>query len=234
MAAKKSITKTKNGKTISVYEALSLRKLCENKLDDLITFGDDHTIPYVSSYSGNKTDVLSEKENKMKSKYDRLVALLRNIDELTSKINESNATTTVTIDGQTYTKAEAIYRYQNITNRIMLYERIEREITSVLEKIADTNAKICSSNAIDDRVNEMVSIITSSGEYSAGRKTIDEIRQECKDSIIENETMVLLDPYKLVDKVPEELDRLKEFKNRFNLEMNKSNLITEITVVLED
>lgn len=230
MASKTKTTKSKT-QTLSVYEALTERKIYQKKLDKLevSTVGSSDDI-IVSACYNMDTKTKESMESNAKSNWDTLQAVLRNIDELTSKINESNAKTTIVIAGSEMTKAEAIYRYNHIEQRISIYTALLASAIRKKNDVDDSNSQLLrNTSELEKLVNAAI------GEQ--GDRTYAEwldARNAYRKKLIEEKKRVLVDPYDLCTKLPKLIEECSEFKEKFNLEMNKSNLVTMIDVCLED
>lgn len=234
MAGKKTTTKSSaKTKTISVYEALTERKIQQKRLDKLevstASQFDDFDI-IASSCLSSDDAAIKVAENTAKSNWDTLQAVLRNIDELTAKINESNAKTMITIAGTEMSKAEAIYRYNHINTKIGIYNDLLKDVTRKKNDVDNKNQMLLrNTSEIERLVTEAI------GEQ--GDRTYEEwiaARTAYRDELLESKKYVLVDPYKLIEKLPVLIEECDEFKEKFNLEMNKSNLVTMIDVCLED
>ena len=230
MASKTKTTKGKT-KTLSVYEALTERKIYQKKLDKLeVSTSGSPTDIIVSSCYNADNETKTSIENKAKSNWDTLQAVLRNIDELTSKINESNAKTTIVIAGTEMTKVEAIYRYNHIEQRISIYTSLLVSALQTKREVEDSNSQLLKNTSeLEKLINAAI------GEQ--GERTYAEwldARSTYREKLIEEKKQVLVDPYDLCTKLPQLIDESNEFREKFNLEMNKSNLVTMIDVCLED
>lgn len=227
---KKNEPKTR---TISVYEALTERKIQQKKLDKIevnsVASNPDDIIAAAAIPNCN-TDIITKAETAIKSNWDKLQAVMRNIDELTSKINASNAQTMITINDVEMTKAEAIYRYNHIQQRINIYTDLLKNVRHKGAVVDENNKKLyANTSVLEKTINDAV------GEQ--GDRTYEDwfkAREDYKASLLESKKYVLVDPYKLAEKLPELIQECEEYKEKFNLEMNKSNLITMIDVVIED
>lgn len=234
MATKKKTETTKKSREISVYEALTERKIQQKKLDNIEVNVSaaliDNPIIVAAALPNSDEDALKRAENTTKSTWDKIQAVMRNIDELTSKINASNAETKITINDVEMTKAEAIYRYNHIQQRINLYTDLLEHVTNRVSDVETHNAKLYANTSVLEKT-----ITEAIGEQ--GERSYEEwikAREDYKNSLIDNKKYVLVDPYDLKTALPELIQELENYKEKFNLEMNKSNLTTMITVVIED
>ena len=233
MAARKK-NETSKVKTISVYEALTERKIQQKKLDSIevnTAYADRSSqIIVAAALPNSDEDLIERTTNSVKSNWDRVQAVMRNIDELTAKINASNAETKITINNVEMTKAEAIYRYNHIEQRIKLYTDLFENVTKKVSEVDDKNSKLYANSATIER-----SITEAVGEQ--GDRPYEEwfkAREEYRASLLESRKYILVDPYDLATNLPKLIQESDDYKEKFNLEMNKSNLVTMIDVVLED
>ena len=211
-------------KTISVFDALSERKILRDRIGKVSTATFNVTAIYDPKtegvYRGEKAS--KEKlEEICKGRVQSLEALLTRYEIYSSVIDESNAKTPITIAGKTYTsKASAMAVYGVIDQKIKIYESLKTSITSAISTIAAVNAKNLSEDSIADYISRLGVELTT--------EAVEELTNQYK----KRNTLELIDPCNMSGTIEDILEELYEFKDRFNTEMNKSNLETFVEIPL--
>lgn len=234
MAKKKEVvvdtvvaTEEKTTKTMTVYEALSERKILKDRIGKVARGDVDCTFIYnpktKSVYGGGRVEK-SELETLSISRVDKIDGLINRYSLLSELIDHSNAITPITIAGKSYSsKSAAMAAYAVIESEINIYEVMKNRIALNVRTISDNDFKLLS----DDKIADYISKLNLSAETSAD--TIAELRK----NYIEQNSLELIDPKNMRTKIDEILQELREFKDRFNTEINKSNLQTFIEVPVD-
>ena len=137
-------------------------------------------------------------------------------------ISESNAKTTVTINGVVYTVAEAIYMNQHgIDFKQRLLNMLDYQYSNSIANIETANARL------SDRADDYTKGLASASEKS---NMDPEAIRDARDSYIERETMILIDGID-IKKIRDEItSKISKFKAEVDAVLSASNATTEITI----
>ena len=216
---------------MTVYRALSLRKIYADRLEKLKENATSKGFVKLKKQSAMAdTEEIKTITNDMKSKYDETMSLFRNFYALNSAIQQSNATTKVTIAGKEYTVAEAISRYDRINAEINFYNGVAKNVAEAVAKMESDNTDLLDPKKIETYLNNTIKslpegIVTTEEEIRTQREKL-------KETYISENTVVMIDPYNLRGKIEGILKELHEFCSEFNEMLNTTNLITKISVNL--
>lgn len=221
------VAETKEVKTMTVYEALSERKILKDRIGKLVRGDLECTFiynPKTKSVHGGGRFEKTDLENLSISRVDKIDGLIKRYSLLSELIDHSNAITPITIAGKIYSsKSAAMAAYGVIESEINVYEVIKAKIALNVRTISDNDMRQLS----EDRIADYISKLNLSPETSS--ETIAELRK----NYIEQNSLELIDPKNMRTKVDEIIQELNEFKERFNTEINKSNLQTFIEVPVD-
>lgn len=219
-------------KTISIYEALRLRDKYKEDLEHLLNSSDGKRFVAVRTESSDNIDgtPINDIENTLKSNYDRSHQLIKNISELTRLINCSNAITTVTIAGVTYTVADAMAKAKNIDLEIQWYKNIATNLANANKDIIRYNQTHLNPESISSYLERMTANMPD--DVKGNKELMDSYIEGWEKDYIKKNTKVLVDPYNLSSQVDSIYEEISEFQTQYNIEITKSNLQTEISVDL--
>ena len=221
-------------KKMSLYEALRLRETYRDKLKKLES--SFRRAGAVVTYAGKNTKEIDgvsidDVVNQLKSNYDTIVAVNRNISKLNEVINQANATTTVEIIGNTYTIVEAMAVKASLETQIAIYNRMASQVTDAYEHVESLNQK----NLTQEKATKYATeYIKSLPDTYFERTDVDQkqFMQDLEDEYKEKNTLIVIDPYNLVDKLGSVREKLTEFKQSIETALTRTNLLTEVEVDL--
>lgn len=221
------VNEEKLTKSITVYEALSERKILKDRIGKLVNGNLECTFVYDPKTNGIHRGAKIDRDELDKvsiSRIDKVAGLIERYSLLSELIDHSNATTPITIGNKQYkSKSAAMAVYGVIDHEIAIYEGIKARITANVRIVSDNSLKMLSEDKIAEYIGKLnLPIESTSDTYTNIRETY-----------IKQNTLELVDPKNMRVKVDEILEELMEFRDRFNTEINKSNLQTFIEVPLD-
>lgn len=207
-------------KKISITEALNKLKLYDAKINKAI---EQHEYVGAAKKSSNMIGAQSKekfKEN-AKSSYQSVVDLIKNRNKLKSLIVQSNATTTVEINGRTMTVAEAIERKNSIQYEIDLLNTLKHQYSSATRTVNSENKRV------DAQIDSLLE--TFIGKDSE-KKSTKEGQAVIADSYREKNEFELVDPLDIYDKIQELENEIDGFNSNVNTALVLSNATTFIEI----
>lgn len=219
---------------MTVYSALSKRKIYRDRLQKLL----DPTAKFVGTKVGNPAEIngISEEDfiNKCKSNYDKAVAVIHNFHALNAAITQSNAKTIISINGEEFTVAEAIVRYDQLNAEISFLNKITEDVAKATATITRYNTDKLSDEVVTKHVNKVMESLSTTLSTATDSDTdaINVMMEKIRADYIANNTCKLIDPYDHASKIEEKIEKLREYMDRFNEALNICNMKTVITVKL--
>lgn len=156
--------------------------------------------------------------------YQQSIALLKNYINLKAAINDANAKTQITVDGTTYSIANALVLQQNIKKLMALYTRMIGNYQAVETEAIKLNNRNQSNEAINAFLEKAL---------GDGKRNPDEVERLTKSYVARN-SYGIYDPLNTREMAQKELERLEAFKDAVHRELNRANLDTMIEVEFED
>lgn len=208
---------------MSVHKALAELKIIDNRIINAIG---DAVFVTANKHSNEKISgmTLTEYKDMMKSGNQKVNDLINRRNAMKRAVVLSNASTTVTINGVTYTVAEAI----EMKNHGV--EHLERVLATMTYQYSAAKRKIDenSGEAIEKRAeNYILSVISSQPKDSKMTVDSDAMKALRKDYIANN-TFDLIDPIGILKKMEELRDEISSFKSEVDAALSVSNALTVI------
>lgn len=209
--------------TMSVHEGLAKLKLYDQKIQKMT-----QQVPPMVAVIKNKDIVINGKskdtfKNEASAFLASFESLIENKSRLKSEIVRSNATTTVVINGVTYTIAEAIER-KGIMN---MMSNLINNLTYQMNNATNTF------NSLSSRFqNDFEKFLSNLGGDASKRKP--EEVEVFRKTFEETNGVMLYDPLKLTDKVNGYTDDYERFMTEVDFRLSESNALTKITVNFVD
>lgn len=211
---------------ISITRALATVKSLNKEIEERNT-GVRNYIGVVMGEAGENTSVQGLDKEGLKAKIqadtDKYESLIRQVFEIKSKINESNAKTVVTVNNKEMTVSDAILAKSQIgfkKKQLQVYQTHHKNIQGLLEKLK---------KQFDERVE---SIIATSIPTTASDIEIAQIRYR----ITEEQTKItgpnLFDPMGIVKKIDDLEKEIKFLELELDYVLSTSNTVTMIEVDL--
>ena len=207
-------------RVITITEALRELKLYGNKINKAI-----NSVVFVGSKnkSSDKVGVVDVKvfSQDATSGYQSVVDLMENRDKIKKAVVQSNAVTTVEINGIKYTVAEAIETKKNIAEKKLFLEVLEAQYANAQSAVIRENKRV------DAQIDKMLE--TYVGKDSD--KKISEIDLSViSDPYRAKNEFELVDPIKIADKIKELEDFIDGFESEVDVKHAISNSNTHIEI----
>lgn len=221
--------------TMSVYTALSKRKILTERLATLLDdIRSGNCLLFAAAKNGEGIINGSPRKDAvdaMKSSYDKATSLIHNIRAINAAIAVSNATTKVVVAGVEYTVASLIYRMVHLDDEIEFLNLATRKANDVRIKAERENLRELSEESIQRVVSAAMEYRVSSETSADERKVVEE---EIRTKYIADNTVSVIDPYDLINKLPDMINDVKAFREDVDNALNVSNITTTITVMMKD
>ena len=166
-------------------------------------------------------DTREAHEKKIKADYESVTKLIDNRDKIKSAVIQSNATTTVEVNGENMTVAEAIDKKHSIEYKESLLTRLAVQFTDATDTLASHEQKL------DSDIDDMMKRIAGSEASDVGDK-----RKVLEEAYRKSHSYKLFDPIGIegeIDKLKEEVDG---FLKEVDVALSVSNAVTIISVEL--
>lgn len=208
--------------SMTVHKALVELKILDKKIGIEINEAEFCTCAKVSASKINGMTP-DEYKDDTKSVYDRIRDLIRRRDAIKRAISKSNATTVVTINGEEYTVAEAIYMNQTgVTLKQELLNRMKARYNSVLSLIERNNVQV------GIKGEEFVKNYTGDKADKVELNS-DEVQKIYNDFVDRNK-FDLLTGIQIKDEIKKLGDWIDSFKAEVDSALSVSNAVTMIEV----
>ena len=206
--------------TMTIHKALCELKILDSRINNAIASG---KFCLANKHSNEKVYgvTVSEYKETMKASYNKAADLIRRREAIKRAVVLSNAKTIVKIGGKEYTVAEAIeMNNHGIELKLQLKNAMKKQYDSAMTTIISKNS------VVDDKATEYV--IGLFGQKES--KNVNEEYEKAKKSYIEANTMELIDPIEILNKI-EALDtEIADFTTEVDSALSVSNALTEIIV----
>ena len=203
--------------TMNIHKALSEVKILNDRITDKIA----ETKFCIANKSTNKTfcgKSIEEWKNNTKSSWESINALLLRVSAIKSAINQSNASTKVSINGKEYTVAEAIYIKQYGMN----YYRML--LNQLRNNFATENRLVETKNAEED-----VKATKYATDCAGGDKAADAEIEKIRQSYFDSHKYELVDPLDVV----KQIEILENFIDSFVSEVDSVLSVSNATTLIE-
>ena len=207
--------------TMTIHRGLAELKVLENRILKTISEAKFCAAAKQSMKKLNGVPIEDYKKD-AQSSLDSINDLIARHDAIKRAISESNAKTTVTINGVVYTVAEAIYMNQHgIDFKQRLLNMLDYQYSNSIANIETANARL------SDRADDYTKSLASASEKS---NMDPEAIRDARDGYIERETMILIDGID-IKKIRDEItSKISKFKAEVDAVFFYYNATTEITI----
>ena len=210
--------------TMTMLEALNKKKQLEERLNAFPS--NNPYVTYISELQLSKRSLkVDEIEATLRSNFMSKQHLIKNIAEIKSKINESNAITKITVAGKEYTIADAIARHRAIETEKKFWAECYKQYNATIMKIEELNYDV----ADPEKVNRNISTLIS-GFSKMTTEQIDDL----KELYIKENTFKIIDPNNLKNIIEDWKNEIDNFEALLHGAMIESNVKTTITCEFED
>lgn len=209
---------------MSVTRALAELKRLQDRIETAIMQGKfvDRTIGHNQYKKATANMSVEEATAKIQASFDKVDSLISNREKLKAAIVMSNATTLVTIIGQTMTVAEAIDLKSTISFRQMYLNTVRNQFT-------------LTSNAVDKANDELEASITASLNTIYGNEK-GKVESSMYSAIAhpqkQQKESALLDPCNVAARIEKMTDEISQLNAEIDFVLSESNARTVISVDL--
>lgn len=205
---------------MTIHKALCELKILDSRINNAISSA---RFCLANKHSNEKVNgvTVEEYQETMKASYNKASDLIRRREAIKRAIVLSNAKTIVKIGGKEYTVAEAIeMNNHGIDLKLQLKNAMKKQYDSAMTAIISKNS------VVDDKATEYVVGLFGQKES----KTANEEYEKARKSYIEANTMELIDPVNILEKIEALEVEIADFTTEVDSALSVSNALTEITV----
>lgn len=204
---------------MSIHRALAELKLIDSKLNKEIANGIYcETNPFFNKEIRGKS-IKEFEEKVIQASYDRVTDLFKRRTLIKAAITQSNANTSVTIAGASMSIAEAIERKTSINMQTYFLDKMKSHYASAITKMEKHN------NVLPSKAEAYVS-----GLYQ-DKNSVDSVKiKALHDDYIKENTLELIDPIKIREKIEELENFIEEFSTEVDFKLSESNATTFIEI----
>lgn len=205
---------------MTIHKALCELKILDSRINNAISSA---RFCLANKHSNEKVNgvTVAEYQETMKASYNKASDLIRRREAIKRAVVLSNAKTIVKIGGKEYTVAEAIeMNNHGIDLKLQLKNAMKKQYDSAMTAIISKNS------VVDDKATEYVVGLFGQKES----KTANEEYEKARKSYIEANTMELIDPVNILEKIEALEVEIADFTTEVDSALSVSNALTEITV----
>lgn len=205
---------------MTIHKALCELKILDSRINNAISSA---RFCLANKHSNEKVNgvTVEEYQETMKASYNKASDLIRRREAIKRAVVLSNAKTIVKIGGKEYTVAEAIeMNNHGIDLKLQLKNAMKNQYDSAMTTIISKNS------VVDDKATEYVVGLFGQKES----KTANEEYEKARKSYIEANTMELIDPVNILEKIEALEVEIADFTTEVDSALSVSNALTEITV----
>ena len=205
---------------MTIHKALCELKILDSRINNAISSA---RFCLANKHSNEKVNgvTVEEYQETMKASYNKASDLIRRREAIKRAVVLSNAKTIVKIGGKEYTVAEAIeMNNHGIDLKLQLKNAMKKQYDSAMTTIISKNS------VVDDKATEYVVGLFGQKES----KTANEEYEKARKSYIESNTMELIDPVNILEKIEALEVEIADFTTEVDSALSVSNALTEITV----
>ena len=205
---------------MTIHKALCELKILDSRINNAISSA---RFCLANKHSNEKVNgvTVEEYQETMKASYNKASDLIRRREAIKRAVVLSNAKTIVKIGGKEYTVAEAIeMNNHGIDLKLQLKNAMKKQYDSAMTAIISKNS------VVDNKATEYVVGLFGQKES----KTANEEYEKARKSYIEANTMELIDPVNILEKIEALEVEIADFTTEVDSALSVSNALTEITV----
>lgn len=205
---------------MTIHKALCELKILDSRINNAISSA---RFCLANKHSNEKVNgvTVEEYQETMKASYNKASDLIRRREAIKRAVVLSNAKTIVKVGGKEYTVAEAIeMNNHGIDLKLQLKNAMKKQYDSAMTAIISKNS------VVDDKATEYVVGLFGQKES----KTANEEYEKARKSYIEANTMELIDPVNILEKIEALEVEIADFTTEVDSALSVSNALTEITV----
>lgn len=203
---------------MTVHQALSELKTLDNRIDKAI-----REAKFASSKKSIATTVSNMKvddfKKQGKSQLQSINDLFARRDAIKSALVLSNAQTSVTVGGETFTIAEAIYKKDSLKSEKLLLTKLANTVQQVHDRVALENETL-SDNALK-----------YAQEIAGNKDKLDPSMLEAMTKLYKQERAVeVVEGFDVRKEMEERYNKVEEFLSTIDFRLSESNTVTLIEI----
>lgn len=206
---------------MNVHQALAELKMLDKRI---IAAAQEPEWVITNKHSNTKINGVTVEDWKedVKSKYQKVLDLIRRRDAIKRAVVNSNAVTKVDIAGVEYTVAEAIDRKNNgVEYQKKLVLRMNHDYV-----MAKTNADRANGSDLERRADDHVRILIGNSDMKGATSEAQRVRNE----FIEAQTTDIIDPVGVLTEIEKLNEEVNAFLMNVDAALSVSNALTKIVV----
>lgn len=207
---------------MTVHKALAELKIIDDRIISAINEG---TYCVANKHSNEKIKGIPVDEYKsvIQGYYDKATDLIKRRNAIKRAVVLSNAITKVSVNGEEYTRAEAIeMKNHGVEFDERLLEMLNKQYNKAQAEILKQNG-----DDLEKRAEQYVIGIYGSKE---GKTNTDDFEKTKKDFMTAN-SFELVDPIKILEKIDALEEKIASFKADVDAALSTSNAVTEIEII---
>lgn len=207
--------------TLTVHKGLAELKILDNRIKLAIQEG---VYCVANKHSNEKINgiPLVEFEKTIQGSYDKVMDLIKRQEAIKKAVTLSNAVTKVTVNGEEYTVAEAIWmRNKGMDSEKAFMNALKAHYNNAQRVIKEKNGA-----DLERRAEAYVTELYGAKEGKNSTAEAEKTRKE----FLENNSYELIDTIKILDKIDSMEKRIAEFMAEVDSALSTSNALTEITI----
>lgn len=206
---------------MNVHKALSELKVLDSRVTDAIYKA---SFVITNKHSNQKVSGIPVGElcKKMEEGYQSVVDLIARREAIKRAVVLSNAVTKVTIGSREYTVAEAIeMKNHGVELKQLLLNQLRAQYAQ-----AKREADAANGDVLERRADEYIKTVYGNADMKNASADV----QKARTSFVEAQTVELVDPLKIADKIKELEDEISTFMVEVDSALSVSNAMTTIEV----
>ena len=206
---------------MNVHQALAELKMMDKRID---AASKEPEWVITNKHSNTKINGVTVEDWKedIKSKYQKVLDLIRRRDAIKRAVVNSNAITKITIADKEYTVAEAIDRKNNgVEYQKKLVLRMNHDYIT-----AKANADRANGSELERRADDHVRILIGNSDMKGATNEAQRVRKE----FIEAQTTDIIDPVGVLTEIEKLNEEVNDFLMNVDAALSVSNALTKIVV----
>lgn len=207
---------------MTVHKALAELKIIDDRIISAINGG---TYCVSNKHSNEKIKGIPIEEYKvvMQGFYDKSTDLIKRRNAIKRAVVLSNAVTKVSINGEEYTRAEAIeMKNHGVEFYELMLDVLKKQYNKAQAEILKQNG-----DDLEKRADQYVIGLYGSKEGKTDAGNVEKIKKE----FMTTNAFELIDPIKILDKINALEEKIASFRAEVDAALSVSNAITELEII---
>lgn len=205
---------------MTVHQALCELKVSDKRITDAIAAS-----KFVVEKKNSSTQVdgipVKDFNDNAQASWQKINDLINRVNAIKKALSKSNAETTVTVAGKEMSVAEAIYLQQyGLSFKSTFLNVLKVQYNNAVNKVNNENG-----DKLEQRLDRYIA-----ENYGGKDKTNSEVIEEASKKFREQNTFVLVDPLKILDKIAVLEEDIAKFQADVDAALQMSNATTFITI----